>query len=45
MERPAGKSHEALKDYTNDSHYLYPNDNGWWDRDWETKESCRESGR
>jgi len=26
-----GKSHEAFKDYNPDTHYLLPDDNGWWD--------------
>lgn len=26
-----GKSHEAFKNYNPDTHYLFPNDNGWWD--------------
>ena len=26
-----GKSHEAFKDYDPETHYVYPNDNGWWD--------------
>lgn len=26
-----GKSHRAFKDYNPDTHYIYPNDNGWWD--------------
>lgn len=26
-----GKSHEALKDYHPDTHYIVPNDGGWWD--------------
>lgn len=26
-----GKSHEAFDGYTPQTHYLYPNDNGWWD--------------
>lgn len=26
-----GKSHMAFKDYSPDTHYIYPNDNGWWD--------------
>lgn len=27
----SGKSHEAFKDYNPDTHYVLPNDNGWWD--------------
>lgn len=30
-ETGTGKSHTALKDYNPDTHYIYPNDNGWWD--------------
>lgn len=26
-----GKSHEAFKDYNPATHYVYPNDLGWWD--------------
>lgn len=26
-----GKSHEAFKDFTPETHYVYPNDGGWWD--------------
>jgi hypothetical protein len=26
-----GKSHHAFKDYNPDTHYVYPNDGGWWD--------------
>ena len=26
-----GKSHEAFKDFDPDTHYVLPNDNGWWD--------------
>lgn len=26
-----GKSHIAFEGYTPETHYLYPNDNGWWD--------------
>lgn len=26
-----GKSHRALSNMTNTSHYIVPNDNGWWD--------------
>lgn len=26
-----GKSHLAFKDFTPESHYVYPNDGGWWD--------------
>ena len=26
-----GKSHVAFQDFTPDTHYVYPNDNGWWD--------------
>lgn len=26
-----GKSHEAYKDFTPETHYNYPNDKGWWD--------------
>lgn len=26
-----GKSHRALKDYTPETHYIIPEDNGWWD--------------
>lgn len=26
-----GKSHKAFENYDPESHYLYPNDNGWWD--------------
>lgn len=26
-----GKSHEAFKDYHPDTHYLWTDDNGWWD--------------
>ena len=26
-----GKSHEAFKDYSPDTHYPLPNDRGWWD--------------
>lgn len=27
----AGKSHKAFENYNPDTHYVYPNDNGWWD--------------
>lgn len=27
-----GKSHYAFKDFTPDTHYVLPNDNGWWDQ-------------
>lgn len=30
-ETGTGKSHTSLKDYNPDTHYIYPNDNGWWD--------------
>jgi len=30
-ETGAGKSHKALHNYHPDTHYIYPNDNGWWD--------------
>lgn len=26
-----GKSHECCSDYTPDTHYILPNDEGWWD--------------
>ncbi len=26
-----GKSHYAFTDFNSDSHYIYPNDGGWWD--------------
>lgn len=26
-----GKSHRAFADYSPDTHYVYPNDGGWWD--------------
>lgn len=26
-----GKSHVAFENFTEKTHYLYPNDNGWWD--------------
>ncbi len=26
-----GKSHEAFKDFTHETHYVYSADNGWWD--------------
>jgi len=26
-----GKSHKAFEGYSPDTHYLYPNDGGWWD--------------
>lgn len=26
-----GKSHKAFQDFTPETHYLYPNDGGWWD--------------
>lgn len=26
-----GKSHYAFKDYNPETHYVYPNDGGWWD--------------
>jgi hypothetical protein len=26
-----GKSHKAFENYDPDTHYVYPNDNGWWD--------------
>lgn len=26
-----GKSHKAFENYNPDTHYIYPNDNGWWD--------------
>ncbi len=26
-----GKSHEAFTNYSNDTHYIYSNDGGWWD--------------
>jgi len=30
-ETGTGKSHYAFTDYNPESHYIYPNDNGWWD--------------
>lgn len=30
-ETGTGKSHKAFKGYTANTHYLLPNDNGWWD--------------
>lgn len=27
-----GKSHKAFEGYTPDTHFVYPNDNGWWDK-------------
>lgn len=27
-----GKSHYAFKDFSPDTHYVLPNDNGWWDQ-------------
>lgn len=27
----SGKSHYAFKDFSPETHYVYPNDNGWWD--------------
>ncbi len=27
----SGKSHEAFKDYSPDTHYVLPDDKGWWD--------------
>lgn len=30
-ETGVGKSHMAFKDYTPQTHYVLPNDNGWWD--------------
>jgi len=30
-ETGSGKSHLAFENYDNSSHYVYPNDNGWWD--------------
>lgn len=30
-ETGTGKSHYAYKDYNPETHYDYPNDNGWWD--------------
>lgn len=26
-----GKSHKAFENFNPDTHYVYPNDNGWWD--------------
>lgn len=26
-----GKSHKAFENFTPDTHYVYPNDSGWWD--------------
>ena len=26
-----GKSHKAYENFNPDTHYVYPNDNGWWD--------------
>lgn len=26
-----GKSHTAFSEYSNKTHYVYPDDNGWWD--------------
>lgn len=26
-----GKSHKAFEGYSPETHYVYPNDNGWWD--------------
>lgn len=26
-----GKSHLAYEGYSPETHYIYPNDNGWWD--------------
>lgn len=26
-----GKSHKAFENFTPDTHYVYPDDNGWWD--------------
>eukprot|EP00918_Siedleckia_nematoides_P052795 GHVU01115306.1.p1 GENE.GHVU01115306.1~~GHVU01115306.1.p1 ORF type:complete len:237 (+),score=15.01 GHVU01115306.1:377-1087(+) len=26
-----GKSHKAFENYDPETHYVYPNDNGWWD--------------
>lgn len=26
-----GKSHKAFENYTPETHYVYPNDSGWWD--------------
>jgi len=26
-----GKSHQAFENFTPETHYVYPNDNGWWD--------------
>lgn len=26
-----GKSHKALENFSPETHYIYPNDNGWWD--------------
>jgi hypothetical protein len=26
-----GKSHKALADFDPNTHYIYPNDKGWWD--------------
>lgn len=26
-----GKSHKAFENYSYETHYIYPNDNGWWD--------------
>lgn len=30
-ETGAGKSHMAFENYTPETHYVYPNDGGWWD--------------
>lgn len=30
-ETGVGKSHRAFKNYTPQTHYVLPNDNGWWD--------------
>lgn len=27
----SGKSHQAFENFSPDTHYVYPNDNGWWD--------------
>ena len=27
----SGKSHEAMKGFTPETHYIFPNDKGWWD--------------
>lgn len=30
-ETGVGKSHKAFEGYSPETHYIYPNDNGWWD--------------